>query len=456
MFFSKSFDLCAKIRPVDHSYFHRHSQGLYHKNFYRIYAVISGRMEIAMTQSGSQQGSGWVANFFSPPNKRTVFSVTYFLVWAGLAASAIDFIFYSQQIGFTNTEIGMLNASMALVGIAIQPVVGLLCDYMGGTRKMLLVLLTCGMSLSAVLPLAGTKPAVVAIVACYTLFMCSFMPLFDNWVARECIGQEGFHYGSIRWWGSLGFAIVAFTYGRLSMLGDVSFAYWGRSILLGLTLLMVLLYKHENSAKKQDTSTKTGKKADKPQVKELFSSKEYWLLILFMFLVTLPMSGANSFFPALILENGGSNSHIGLANALNAIIEIPFFLFSRRLTQKVGARGLMLVGTSFLFLRMCGFAFMGNVPGLLVSHFLIAPYVSFFNIGFIYYVYSIAPPKTETFAQTAIQAFSVGFAGVMGNFLGGIVIDHLGIHTLYYITMCLVGCALVLFLSTSYWLKHRV
>ena len=401
----------------------------------------------------TQAGSGRIANFFSPSNKRVVFSVTYFLVWSGLAASAIDFIFYSQKIGFSNTEIGMMNACFALIGIAVQPIVGLICDYLGSTRKTIMVLLSCGILFSTLLPFATSKIFVAIIVGCYTMFMCSFMPLYDNWVARECIGQD-YHYGSIRLWGSLGFAIIAFIYGRMSMGGNVAVAYWGRASLLALTLLMVFLYKHENSARKE--STKTGKQADKPQVRELFSSKEYLLLILFMFLVSLPFSAANSFFPALILERGGANSTIGLANALNAIIEIPFFLFARRLTQKVGARGLMLVGTLFVFMRLFGFAFVGNVPGLLVSHFLIAPYVSFFNIGFIYYVYSIAPPKTETFAQTAIQAFSVGFAGMTGNFLGGMVIDHFGIQTLYYIAFGLVGCALMLFLCTSYWLKHRV
>jgi PPP family 3-phenylpropionic acid transporter len=221
--------------------------------------------------------------------------------------------------------------------------------------------------------------------------------------------------------------------------------------------VLIFLYKHENIAVKPSRAKSDGGKngGDKPRIKELFTSKEYLLLVLFMFLFTLAFNSASNFFPALALARGGSNSALGLAGSMTSLIEIPFLLFSRKLTNRFGPRGMMLMGACCVALRLVGFAFMQSMGGLVFAYLLVAPYVGLFNTGFIYYVYSIAPPKTETLAQTTIQAFSSGLAVMLGNFLGGYVIDSLGIDMLYNSALGVIALSLLIFVATSYWLKHR-
>ncbi|MCL2056653.1 MAG: MFS transporter [Oscillospiraceae bacterium] len=395
---------------------------------------------------------------FTPQNKRWVFSLIYFFVWAGFATFMIEFLFYSQRLGMTNTQIGLLSASMGLAGMVMQPVMGYVCDYLRTTRKVIMVLLIFGVLFSLMLPSAGASgsiPAVIAVVAGYTVFMCSFMPLLDNWVARECIGQESFHYGSVRWWGSLSFAAAAYSYGRLSMTPYLPFAYYGRAFFLTLTLLCIFLYKYENIAVKQKKGGGQAAGESKPSIKALFSVREYILLMIFMFMISLAFTSSSSFFPALMLARGGNNAMIGMAGSINALIEIPFFLYSRRLTNRFGPRGSMLTGILFMCARLAGFAFIGSPGGILLAYFLVAPYVGLFQSGFIYYVYSIAPRGSETVAQTMIQAASMGLAGMLGSSLGGIVIDSLGIDILYRSAFIIAAAGLGLFAYTSVLIKRK-
>ena len=395
-------------------------------------------------------------DLFLTKNKRLVFSAIYFLTWAAFAAFLMDFIFFSQKVGMTNSQIGLMNAAIGLVGIAIQPLAGFICDFLRTTRKVIMVLMVFGILFSLIMPFAGESgslPVVMAVVFGYTIFMCSYLSLLDNWVARECIGETTFHFGALRLWGSLSYAMVALVYGRLSMTAYLSYAYYFRAFFLFLALICIFLYKHETISDKSPKDSAGDK--GKPMVKELFKSPEYMLLFLFAFLMGLALTSTGNFFTPLMLHRGGTNSLIGVAGSINAIIEIPFFLYSHKLTGRIGPRGLMLTGIVFNCIQIVGFAFFGSPAGLIVAYFMAAPYVSLYGTGFLYYVYSIAPPKTEVLAQTAIQAIAGGLAGMLGNLLGGIVIDHFGIDVMYRSALIIAFISLAIFLGTSLWLKMK-
>lgn len=378
---------------------------------------------------------------FLKTHKSWTFSIIYFFAWAGYATFAMDFLFYSQKIGFSNTEIGILYSTIGFIGIMTQPLFGYISDYFKSTRKVLLASLVVGTFLSMLLSIVEGKAAVRSIVIIYTIFMGSFMPLLDNWVARSCINEERAHFGSIRLWGSLGFAIVAYMYGRLTMKIDISHIYFSRGILFIISFILIYSYRDEGI-------NKIGEEKKKPDMKALFSNKEYILFLVFVFFFSLPINAAGTFFPGLLIEMGGSNETIGFFSSFNAIIEIPFFLYVRKLTKRMGYKGLIYLGCTFMCLRLFGFIYAKTIPSLMVAFFCIAPYTSLFTPGMIYYIYSIAPKNTEISAQTIIQAFSIGFAGMLGNYFAGYIIDRYGLRTMYqYGTIICVGAVVIFFIA---------
>ncbi|HZJ57533.1 MAG TPA: MFS transporter [Clostridia bacterium] len=389
------------------------------------------------------------------PHRNWTFAIIYFFAWAAYATFTLDFIFYSQQIGFNNIEIGILYSTLGLIGIMSQPIFGYISDYFQSTRKVLMGSLTFGIGLSMLLPFVKDKMTVRIIAMVYTVFMSSFMPLLDNWVASSCIGEQKGNYGYIRLWGSVGYAIMAFVYGKLTMSIDVSNIYFSRGALFVIVFIFIYTFRHEDMLDKNEVMSdrhegilESERKKDRPNIKGLFSNKEYILFIIFAFVFSFPLNAASTFFPSLLLEIGGTNATIGFAGSINAIVEIPFFLYTQKLGKRMGHKGLMFVGCVFMCMRMFGFIFAKSIPGLMVAYFFMAPYTSFFAPGMIYYIHSISPPNTQVVAQTIIQAFAMGSAGMIGNYLAGYFIDSYGIRAMYkYGTVICIAAVVFFFLS---------
>ena len=75
------------------------------------------------------------------------------------------------------------------------------------------------MSVAAVLllsiPLYGKIIVVALVLATVTFFESALMPLLDSWVVKGIAEEESISYGSIRLWGSIGFAFTAFLVGKI-------------------------------------------------------------------------------------------------------------------------------------------------------------------------------------------------------------------------------------------------
>jgi MFS family permease len=279
------------------------------------------------------------------------------------------------------------------------------------------------------------------------------MPLMDTWAARECIGEAKFHFGTLRMWGSMGYAIIAIIYGRLSMSMDITYMYFGRAIFFIITIFFI--YKNQFDGNGLVMPISQMEKKDKPAVRALFAKKEYWLFFIFLFFFCFHVNAANTFFPKLLFEKGSTNQTVALFGSITAILEIPFLLYARRLNRKLGARGLILLGALFSVLRMVGFSFAPSIPLLLAAHLCLAPYVGFFIPGFIYYSHSIAPKHTQAFTLTSLQGLSMSFSGMLGSLIGGVIVDYSGIQSMfaYYSILCILG--ILMFLATSWWLNRR-
>ncbi|MDR3020139.1 MAG: MFS transporter [Treponema sp.] len=387
-------------------------------------------------------------------SKRFSFSAIYFFGWAALATFSLDFVFYSEKIGFTNTEIGIIYAVNMLIGILFQPLFGLICDHLRSTKKMLIIMSITAIISSVFLPLAYSKSLVLFLNFAFLFSICAFMPLLDNWVAGACADEQNYHFGSLRLWGSIGYAIVALFYGRMTMYTDIANMYYGRAILFFVAIFIILKNQYD-VAHRNDANISSTEKKEKPNVKALFVKKEYWLFFLFFIIFCFPINATNSFFPRLLLEKGSTNEVIALFSSVNALVEIPFFLFLRRLNRRTGSRGLILVGSLFVIIRLIGFTYATSIPMLMIAFSCVAPYVGFFLPGLIFYSRKLAPKNTDAFTLTSLQGFAMGFSQMLGSFFGGIIVDSSGIRTMYFYFTIVSAAGILLFILTSFWLKRK-
>lgn len=73
----------------------------------------------------------------------------------------------------------------------------------------------------------------------------------------------------------------------------------------------------------------------------------------------------------------------------------------------------------------------------------------------VYYINEMAPEGLKATDQTIATASYMGISGILGNYLGGIIIDRYEIHTMYKLDIAVQATAVAGFLLSLLILRHR-
>ena len=138
------------------------------------------------------------------------FTVLQFVYWFVMAIGNYQTV-YLQSRGYTATTIGLINAVLSAVTIMATPVWGMISDRIRSIRRVFLLTLIVGSVLFAFIPAIIGLPVLSAPLMLVYLSLVYFFrnpanAMMDNWLVRYS-NQKGVDYGSIRSFGSLGYAI---------------------------------------------------------------------------------------------------------------------------------------------------------------------------------------------------------------------------------------------------------
>ena len=167
--------------------------------------------------------------------------------WASMAIGGYQTV-YLQNNGFPAAQFGLLNAIACAVAIVAMTFWGMVSDRIGGVRKIVMLTLTLGVSLFALIPLIPTGQPYSAllfliVIPIVNFFRSPMSAFVDNLTVRNC-AENGLNYGTIRSSGSLWFAIAGILAGNL--LGGFLFdAVGGKPFYLiasGLMFLSILVF----------------------------------------------------------------------------------------------------------------------------------------------------------------------------------------------------------------------
>ena len=341
---------------------------------------------------------------------------------------------YLQEIGFSASQLGLLNALSSGVGILAVPFWGMVSDKIGSLRKVLVTLLVCGSALYALTPFipAGLPVSpflLTAFLAGITFFRGAMCPFSENMLVRSC-NELRLNYGMLRGFGSLCFTAGSLIISSLLPTVGVKSTFWFAPALT-MFAVMLAMFSREPAANAKKSAD--GKAPEKLDVGRLFRSRSYLMFLVFTFFFYLAACSESSFLPYLLREVGVPSEQFGILLGYRGLLEVPFLLLMVRLSRRFPLRNLIVCSALLMAVECVGFGLWTN--GL----WLMLLFCTFFGLGnglfigaSLNYIYELAPDGLKATAQTLFSSVS-SVAGILGNLLGGMVLDTIGAKPFYVV-----------------------
>ena len=351
---------------------------------------------------------------------------------------------YLQLLGMSPQQVGIISALNSAISIISTPFWGTMSDRMQSVKKVFLFVVSVSILLVPLIPITGEQ-RILGIALPYIIIpLVSFFrnpagALVDTWVVQAS-NRQGLNYGSIRLWGSISFAVMAFVLSALLRVIDVRysfFIYSGASLIILVVACFI----------KEDGTKQRALKFRELHIGRLFKDYYYVAYLIFAITLNMPMQTSYTFMPYLIQSVGADATMLGTIQGIKALIEVPFLFFIAKLRTKykiqhiIMAAGCLYVTEAFLLSLSYSIGYI-----LIISALQGMAQGLFIGTG-TNYVYRLAPDSLKATAQTFNGAMN-SIAGIVGNLLGGVLITAVGVKTFYAYAGIMMAVSLLFFMSS--------
>ena len=353
----------------------------------------------------------------------------YYLLWTGAGGFLFPFIslFYAEK-GLSGTQMGWLATIGSLVGLVSAPLIGRLSDTLPHPRRVLQFCLLGSGILIFLLSQQSLFGWMALIVAVESFVGAPIFPLSDAQALSISNEKEGF--GSIRLWGSLGWAVTAFVGGWMVNRAGLVSIFIGYAILYGFCILVI---------GRIVTTPRRIQPSGEPRprfrvvLRSLVSQRALFGLTIALTFFWLTNNGRYQFETLYMQKLGASEQLIGWAYTYPALMEIPIMLWADKLVRKYGSGKVLSVSMLMEAFAISAIAVFPSMTSMLFMRAASGLYYSLYAIASAAYTVENAP---EGQGATILSLYYVTLAGIISLVtapLSGLIFDKLGAYPLYII-----------------------
>jgi MFS family permease len=327
---------------------------------------------------------------------------------------------FLTRAGYDPLQRGVILAGMSLVGIFGQFIFGFLSDKYRTVKKFYY------MSLIGLVLFSWAAYATTRNLFYYHLVTVAFTGglfhivagLLDAWTL-ESDPYLVTHYGKIRAFGALGWAIgsplTAWIVNALGYdkLGIANVLITLITFAISWTLKDALKIPHKEGIRVTD-------------IKRLLARKEYLLLVLILFLVNVIASADMFTVIDKILLLGGTNADVSLKWSVQALCELPLFFLGARLLGKFPAKKILLFAISMYFFRFMGYAWASTTVLLIAfSSFQMVTF-PLINVSSKVLIAGESPDHLKSTGLLFATSMSFSLASLISPLAFGLAVDLFG------------------------------
>lgn len=333
---------------------------------------------------------------------------------------------YLAYKGLTGTEIGWVLAIGPLASIFSQPFWGYLSDKYK-TVKLILLICVVGLLISSVVFFQMNGLIAILIAAAVFYFFSSPIGALGDSLGQRRADDLGVSFGTIRMWGSIGFATSALIVGEILDKVGIQYMIW--PYLFFGTIALIVVFRL------------TDVKVDSEpiqliDVSKLFKNKSFLIFLLFMMFITISHRANDSFIGMYIAELGGSERLVGLAWFVGVASEAAVLAFAGFWFRKYHTLIFIIFAGIVYSIRWFVYAGINDpmhIIGLQVLHGLT---FGVFYLAALDYVTRLIPKLLQSTGHLVFYSVFFGISGIVGSLLGGVLIETFGGSTLYFVIGC--------------------
>ncbi|WP_273123756.1 MFS transporter [Bacillus weihaiensis] len=341
---------------------------------------------------------------------------------SAIGSMVVSFLpIYFQHKGLSSSQIGWFLAIGPFVGLVAQPIWGYASDKYKTVKKVLFACLV-GFVLSVTWLFQLNSFTWILIAGSFFFFFFSPVnPLADNLAKRQSI-IHSVTFGSIRMWGSIGFAIVSLFSGFLLSEYGIDFLVIPITFFAVSTCLLSLVL----------SDVKGGSK--KVNYKDMGVFLKNPTLLLFFFLVSLVLlthRTSDSFISLYLLEIGGNEMLVGWIWFIGVSSEALLFYLSAKWFRPSNPIIYIIIAAFLYCIRWIFTAFASDPTMLLMIQVLHGVCFAVIFLGALEYLYQIVPEELQASGHMVFVGICFGVTGILGSSIGGIIFEKYGGTLLY-------------------------
>lgn len=342
--------------------------------------------------------------------------------------------------GLDTVAIGTVLGAGAFVALVAYPTWGLLADGpLGRERSVSLAALVAAL-IGGFLLLVQGDPVLVGLgVALIPFGMAPWEPVADALVLQALGADASRKYGRFRLWTSVGWAVTA-------LAGGVMYAEAGpRAILaafvVGALLLVAATVRPRHGRSWRRTGGPSGPRPPLlPELRRALVVAPVLIpLLVATFLEWLASGAVGNFTPLRILDIGGTAVLVGLTSAMPAIVEAPLFPATGWLTERLGLRGLYVLGLVIAVGVMLVIAIAQEPLVIAVANGIGGVSYVLRYTGMVLIVGAVLPHALRATGQSLTRLVGGGLAAIVAGPFAGAVYGGLGGTVLFLLCAILVS-----------------
>jgi PPP family 3-phenylpropionic acid transporter len=373
----------------------------------------------------------------------SLFSLYFLLIFAALGTLIAFMSLHFDDIGFNGVQISTITVVGSIALILLAPRFGHFFDQANDKRAVLIAsILVMTFSLGSIAYLKAFVP----ILLLWVIYRTISGPLFSTsenlsfGIASKANSSENATFGSLRLWGSIGFASATLVGGYIYQSYGIMYNNILFLVLIALSVIVLLLM--PNSIFDVDVSSEEDKLNLAGVLKLIVKNRFLFFMALALAISDPTQDGIRSFEPIFMQNLGLEAGIIGLAATLSAAGEVPFMINADRIIKRLGIREIILFVFVFDILRRLLVWVFPTPAMVFITSVLTSFSFTFRLVGSISLVNLCLPRHVTSTANAfiGVTMFSLGY--MLSNALSGVIYDQFGNRHVYLLGAVLCGISL--------------
>ncbi len=376
--------------------------------------------------------------------------VCFFGAFAAMMGYASVFLLNK---GFNNSTIGILLSLISVISVFLQPAIATFADQHKEIeiRKIItsiLIIAIIGSALLIVVP--SNQVLIFALVTITFTLVTSISPLMNTLAfVFEKYGIK-INYGLARGLGSVSYAIVALVLGYV--------VEWFNADILPIfyvvfTALLFIIVNGFVVPKDAQVVVEEQEQEETEQnslslLQFAIKYKKFVAFLLGFVCVYFAHTIINNYFIQIITPIGGTESDMGIAVFLAAMLELPTMAFYNKMSKKINGGTLIKISiVLFLVKHVLTYVATSMVMIYIAQVFQMGAYALFVPASVDYVNNKIA--KQDIVKGQSFLTTSNTLAGIFANLVGGVLLDAIGVSQVLLIGVILTVIGAVIVILTT-------